>query len=62
MSRNKRVTLTPREINHIVYALKQLQNETSLSYAVIEAGKKAYQDIIVKLIGVEKVENDNSNK
>lgn len=46
---SKRVTLTNREISHIVAALKKLQEEPGVNYQVTLAGKAAYQDIIDKL-------------
>lgn len=44
-----RITLSDREVWHIVEALKAVKNETSLGYQVIKAGNQALQDIIDKL-------------
>lgn len=45
----KRITLTDREIWHIVKALKSVQQETSLDYQIVTCGRQALQDIIDKL-------------
>lgn len=46
---SKRVTLTDREIWHIVEALKDVQVQTTIDWQVVKAGKQALQDIIDKL-------------
>jgi len=51
---SKRVTLTDREIWHIVGALKDVQARTTLDYQIVEAGKQALQDIIDKLQPIDR--------
>lgn len=54
---SKRITLTDFEIQQIVDALKKLQAEPAIKYAVTSAGIKLYDTIIEKLQpSVSKVE------
>lgn len=46
---SKRVTLSDREVWHIVEAIKSVQSETTLTYQSVKAGRQALQDIIDKL-------------